>query len=44
MAHRRRSGSTGERTHWPLAIAAGAIKLSYALSSAAASEILKAAE
>ena len=50
--HRRRPSSGGqsepkwldrvERTHWLLALAVGAIMLSYALSLAAASEVLKA--
>ena len=53
VAYRRRKPSKGgasepkwlnrvERTHWLLAVAVGAIMLSYALSLAAASEILKA--
>ena len=53
VAYRRREPSKGgqstpkwldriERTHWLLAIAVGAVMLSYGLSLAAASEILKA--
>jgi Sap-like sulfolipid-1-addressing protein len=54
IAYRRRKPSRGggasepkwlnrvERTHWLLAVAVGAIMVSYALSLAAASEILKA--
>jgi hypothetical protein len=53
VAYRRREPSKGgqstpkwldriERTHWLIAVAVGAIMLSYGLSLAAASEILKA--